>query len=63
MFPLKTISFEGVDFLCVNNVEEYLTQVYGDYMAYPKKIGFGHGMFVKIPDEDKEIIEKLVKGE
>lgn len=36
-FPFKTILFEGYEFPCMNNPDDYLKKVYGDYMAYPKK--------------------------
>lgn len=36
IFPLKTISFEGEEFSCPNQVQKYLTNLYGDYMSFPK---------------------------
>lgn len=36
IFPLKTIVFEGEEFSCPNKVHEYLTNMYGDYMSFPK---------------------------
>lgn len=57
--PLKTISFEGIDVSCPNKPEKILAKVYGDYMAYPKKITMGHSMFLKLSDEDKAVIEEL----
>ena len=57
--PLKTISFEGSEFPCMNNPDAFLTRVYGDYMAYPKKITMGHSMFLNLSDEDKAVIKEL----
>lgn len=59
IFPLKEIEFEGEKFPCVNKIEDYLSEVYGNYMAYPKTIGVGHNMFVELSQEEKEEIEKL----
>lgn len=60
-FPLKEIEFEGQKFYCMNNVDKFLTNVYRDYMAYPKKIGFGHSMFVNLRRSEREVIENLIK--
>ncbi|MBD5401521.1 LicD family protein [bacterium] len=38
IFPLKKIKFEGYEFNCPNNVEFVLTNIYGNYMSYPKSI-------------------------
>jgi lipopolysaccharide cholinephosphotransferase len=36
VFPLKKINFEGYEFNCPNNVEEYLPIIYGpEYMHIP----------------------------
>lgn len=35
IFPLKTISFEGIDFPCPNKSEKVLAQLFGDYMKLP----------------------------
>lgn len=35
IFPLSTISFEGYTFPAPGNVDEYLTELYGDYMKLP----------------------------
>ena len=52
IFPLKTIEFEGGQYYCLNNPEAFLKRVYGDYMAYPKKITFGHSMYKKLSEKD-----------
>ena len=59
LFPLSEIEFEGENFPCIIKIHEQLTEVYGNYMAYPKKIGVGHTMFAKLSQEEKEEIEKL----
>ena len=35
IFPLSTITFEGKEFACPNNVDDYLRTLYGDYMQIP----------------------------
>lgn len=37
VFPLRKITFEGFEFSCPNNVENYLTTWFGDYMVLPPK--------------------------
>ena len=38
IFPLKKIKFEGHEFNCPNNVEFVLTNIYGNYMSFPKSM-------------------------
>ena len=59
LLPLKKIEFEGYEFSCMNIPDEFLTRVYGNYMSYPKKIGFGHNAYIKLSDEDKAILNEL----
>ena len=59
LLPLKTISFEGYEFPCMNKPDDFLKRVYGDYMGYPKKIGFGHNAYISLSDDDKSKIEQL----
>lgn len=62
-FPLKEISFEGLNFPCINDVDTYLTDVYGkSYMDYPPKIGMAHTAYLKIPQEQMEVLKDLVKN-
>lgn len=42
VFPLKSASFEGHEFPIPNHARQYLQFFYGDYMAYPPKVGFQH---------------------
>lgn len=60
IFPLKEIEFEGVKFPCIKNPHKYLSEVYGDYMAYPQKISISHSSD-KISTEDWKNIENLIK--
>ena len=62
LHPIKTIKFEGFEFPCLNDPDAFLSRLYRDYMAYPKKIGMGHCMYLKLTDDEKEIIEKLKKS-
>ncbi len=59
IFPLKEIEFEKFLFPCINDIDGYLSKVYGNYMNYPKKFGYGHNMFAKLTDEEKNIIKEL----
>lgn len=63
VYPLKEISFEGFMAMCINKPQEYLSEIFGNYMSYPKKIGFGHSMYLKLSDEDKKIIEELIRNQ
>ena len=45
LFPLREITFEDDTFLIVNNIEKYLTDIYGDYKQLPpkeKRVGHNH---------------------
>lgn len=58
IFPLKETEFEGQMFYGVNKAGKYLSDIFGDYMKYPKKIGFGHSAYAKLGDEI-ELIREL----
>ena len=62
LHPLKTIKYEGIDFPCLNNPDSFLTRLYGDYMAYPKKISMGHSMYLKLTDDEKGVIKELISS-
>ena len=57
IFPLKEVEFEGKKFPCINNIEKYLNNVYGDYMSYPNKMNFGHMMFLDFSEEEKSFVQ------
>ena len=59
LFPLKTITFEGLEFPCINDPESFLTKTYGDYMKYPSKISWGHAAYLVFTDDEKMIIDSL----
>ena len=61
IFPLKQIEFEGKLYPCINNHEKYLKDVYGNYLAYPKKISLGHIMYIPLEPEEKKLIQGLIK--
>lgn len=63
IYPLKEIEFEKNMFPCFNYVEKYLQKVYGNYMKYPKKFGYGHNMFTNLTEEEKAVIMELRKAE
>ena len=62
IFPLKEIKLENSFFPCINDIEGYLEKVYGNYMNYPKKFGFGHNMFAKLSKEEAEVIKDLIRS-
>lgn len=59
LFPLKEITFENISFPCINDIEGYLKKVYGNFMTYPKKFGYGHSLYAKLTDEEINIIKEL----
>lgn len=59
IFPLKEIEFEKILFPCINNIEMYLKKIYGDFMKYPKKFGYGHNRYIDFLEAEKEIITEL----
>lgn len=59
IFPLKPIEFEGFSVMCINKPKEYLSDIFGDYMSYPNKLGFGHSAYAKLSEDEKEIIKRL----
>ncbi len=61
ILPTKEIEFEGYKFYTVNNPDAHLKSLFGNYMAYPDKIGLGHNAYVKLSKNDKEVIEDLIK--
>ena len=59
IYPLKDVEFENFKFPGMNKKEEYLKSVYNNYMAYPKKFGFGHNLYTNFSKEEIDIIENL----
>lgn len=60
-FPFKTINFEGYEFPCMNNPENYLKRLYGNFMGYPSKISTGHSAFLEFTNEEQNTIKELIK--
>ncbi len=58
-FPLHKVLFEGYLFNVPNDYKQYLTNVYGQYMDYPRDIIHAHSAYLKIEDSDKEVIDDL----
>lgn len=42
IFPLKTMVFEEKEYMVPNHTRQYLQFMFGDYMAYPPKVGYQH---------------------
>lgn len=61
IFPLTDIEFEGFKFPAVRLADEYLKKLYGDYMAYPNKIGFGHNSYKKLSIDEQNTIQNLIQ--
>ncbi len=61
IFPLQNISFEGCDFLTVNQPDIHLTYLYRDYMSMPKNIHFHHDIN-KLPMSDLITLKKFING-
>ena len=61
IFPLKEEIFEGEKFSFPNNADAFLSRVYGNYMAYPKNITMGHSSLLNLTDDDKSVIESLIR--
>ncbi|MDE6139246.1 MAG: LicD family protein, partial [Candidatus Gastranaerophilales bacterium] len=62
-FPLKEISFEGINFPCINDTDTYLTDVYGkSYMGYPPKIGMAHSAYLELEKNHKAALENIVEN-
>lgn len=64
IFPLGEIEFENKTFPCINNIEKFLSLVYGeDYMFVPRKVHF-HERQRKlryIPNIEEIIKENIIK--
>ena len=43
IYPLKPISYYGIEAYIPNDTNGYLQQMYGDYMSYPSNFGSAHG--------------------
>lgn len=62
IFPLKKIKFEGYEFNCPNNVEFVLTNIYKNYMSFPKSMCPHHTDANSFTDEEIEEL-KILRGE
>ena len=40
ILPLSTVTFSGREYPCPNDIDYYLTKIYGDYMDIPKVLRF-----------------------
>jgi phosphorylcholine metabolism protein LicD len=60
IYPIKQVEFEGGQYSCLNNTDEFLTSLYGNYMGYPKKIGVGHTAYIEIDDNERNIIKNII---
>ena len=59
VFPLKEISFEGLNFYAPNDCDKYLEAIFGNYMDYPKKITLGHNAYKKFSEDEYSAIKEV----
>ena len=59
VLPLRKIKFENSKYTTVNKPKEFLKNIYGDYMKYPKKMKILHYSYKNLTSEQLETIKKL----
>lgn len=59
VLPLRKIQFEDSKYTTVNKPKEFLKNIYGDYMKYPKKMKILHYSYKNLASEQLETIKKL----
>lgn len=59
VLPLRKIQFEDSKYTTVNKPKEFLKNIYGDYMKYPKKMKILHFSYKNLTSEQLETIKKL----
>lgn len=59
VLPLRKIQFEDSEYSTVNKPKEFLKNIYGDYMKYPKKMKILHYSYKNLTSEQLETIKKL----
>lgn len=59
VLPLRKIQFEDSKYTTVNKPKEFLKNIYGDYMKYPKKMKILHYSYKNLTSEQLETIKKL----
>lgn len=59
VLPLRKIMFEDSEYTTVNKPKEFLKNIYGDYMKYPKKMKILHYSYKNLASEQLETIKKL----
>ncbi len=59
VLPLRKIKFEDSEYTTVNKPKEFLKNIYGDYMKYPKKMKILHYSYKNLTSEQLETIKKL----
>ena len=62
ILPLRTINFENYEFTTVNNPDEFLRHIYGNYMSYPHKMKLLHSSYESISKEQWDVIRELKRG-
>lgn len=59
VLPLRKIMFEDSEYTTVNKPKEFLKNIYGDYMKYPKKMKILHYSYKNLTSEQLETIKEL----
>lgn len=61
IFPLGKIEYEGFELSCPNKIKDYIAQIYGDYMAFPKDCYPRHTNSDGFQGEEAKIIDDYIK--
>ncbi len=62
IYPFRKMKFEDMEVNVPNKTEEYLTNFYGDFMQYPKKVVGHHTDITLIPEENKKALEEFINS-
>lgn len=60
IFPLGMIEYEGFTMSCPNNIHEFLTQIYGDYMTLPDDCYPRHANSEGFQDELAQMLDNFI---
>ena len=63
IFPIRKISFEGVEFCAPHDPEAMLSAIYGDYMTFPKGAPPHSDILSKLDDKALVKMSQLVAGD
>lgn len=61
IYPLKKITFEGIKLEAPNSPEQYLSNIYGDYMSFPRFKVLGHSNINDVKNVDISSYQKQLR--